>query len=64
MIESGILLFAVISALGAFVLIRKYDRLEKSELTSYLLVFVWGAFLLGLSLTRFSEIVQAAGTGR
>jgi hypothetical protein len=58
MIETGIVFFSIISAVLCFLVIRKYEQLEKSELTSYLLIFVWGSFLFGLSLTRLTAMVQ------
>ena len=64
MIELGIVLFSMISAMLSFLLIRGYERFEKSELTSYVLLFVWGAFLFGLSLSRFTATVQLASLAR
>jgi hypothetical protein len=58
MIQAGIILFSIVSAMLCFLVIRKYEQLEKSELTSYLLLFVWGSFLFGLSLTRLTAMVQ------
>lgn len=58
MIGTGIVFFSIVSAMLCFLVIRKYEQLEKSELTSYLLLFVWGSFLFGLSLTRLTGIMQ------
>ncbi len=58
MIGTGIVFFSIVSAVLCFVVIRIYEQLEKAELTSYLLLFVWGSFLFGLSLTRLTSMVQ------
>ncbi len=64
MIGAGIFFFSIVSAVLCFVVIRKYEQLEKSELTSYLLIFVWGSFLFGLSLTRLKAMIQLVSLAR
>ena len=58
MIETGILIFSILSGGLCFLVISKYDQIEKSELTSYLLLFGWGSFLFGLSLTRLTAVIH------
>ncbi|MBI5102902.1 MAG: hypothetical protein HZB33_13845 [Nitrospirae bacterium] len=64
MIEAGIIFFSVVSAVLCLLVIRKYERIEKSELTSYALLFGWGSFLFGLSLTRLAAVINLAGPVR
>jgi len=64
MIETGIFLFSILSAGICFLVIRKYEKFDKSELTSYFLLFGWGSFLFGLSLMRLTAIVHFAGLVR
>ena len=58
MIGTGIVIFSFISALLSFALLKRFERFEKAELASYLLLIVWGSFLFGLSLTRFTGAVH------
>jgi hypothetical protein len=58
MIGMGIVIFSFISAMFSFLLLKRFERFEKAELASYLLLFVWGSFLFGLSLTRFTDLVR------
>ena len=64
MIETGIVLFSILSAWLCFLVIRKYEKFEKSELTSYFLLFGWGSFLFGLSLTRLATIINLVAVAR
>lgn len=58
MIGMGIAIFSFVSALLSFLLLKRYERFEKAELASYLLLIVWGSFLFGLSLTQFADAVR------
>ena len=58
MMATGILVFSIISASLSFQLIRKFERFEKAEIMSYLLLFVWGAFLFGIYISRPSTGIQ------
>jgi hypothetical protein len=58
MIGMGIVIFSIVSAILSFLMLKRYERFEKAELASYLLLIVWGSFLFGLSLTRFTEAVR------
>jgi hypothetical protein len=64
MIEIGIVIFSVLSTVISFHLIRKFERFEKAELTTYMLLFAWGAFLFGLSLTRLTDMAQLVAVVR
>ncbi|TAN41027.1 MAG: hypothetical protein EPN25_05555 [Nitrospirae bacterium] len=61
MIETGVVLFSLLSAGLCFLVVKRYEQIEKSELTSYFLLFGWGSFLFGLSLTRLTTIIHLAG---
>lgn len=56
---AGTFLFSIISAAFSFLVIRKYESIEKSELMSYLLIFVWGAFLFGMYIARTTAEADA-----
>ncbi len=58
MIGTGIVIFSIISAMLPLILLKRYERFEKAELASYLLLIVWGSFLFGLSLTQFADAVR------
>lgn len=58
MMAIGILFFSIISAAFSFLIIRKYERFEKAEIMSYLLLLVWGAFLFGMYIARPSTGIQ------
>lgn len=58
MIGIGILLFSFISAMLSWLLLKRYERFEKAELASYMLLCIWGAFLFGLSLTQLAGGVR------
>ena len=58
MMATGILVFSIISAALSFQLIRKFERFEKAEIMSYLLLFVWGAFLFGIYIAKPSTEIQ------
>ena len=58
MIGMGIVIFSFVSAMFSWVLLKRFERFEKAELASYLLLIVWGSFLFGLSLTRLTDVVR------
>lgn len=58
MIGAGIVIFSFISAMLSFALLKRFERIEKAELASYLLLTVWGSFLFGLSLTQLADAVR------
>lgn len=58
MVVMGTFMFSVISVVLSILIIRKFERFEKTELMTYLLLFVWGAFLLGIYVARPATGVQ------
>lgn len=58
MITTGILVFSIVSTILSFLVLKKYERFEKAEIMSYLLLFVWGAFLFGIYIARPSTGIQ------
>lgn len=51
----GILIFAVVCGLLALFVIRRFERLERAEAASYLVVIAWGALFFGITLARLSH---------
>ena len=52
-----ILIFGIVSSAFSFMVIRKFEKFEKTELMSYMLLFIWGAFLFGIYLSRLTDKV-------
>lgn len=50
----GIFLFGICSFLFSVFIVARYERLEKTELASYITLFAWGSLLFGLLVSRFS----------
>lgn len=55
MLFAGVLLFSILSAGVSFVIFKKYETLEKAELSTYIVFIAWGSLLLGLFMARISN---------
>ena len=64
MMTTGILVFSIVSTILSFLVIRKFERFEKAELISYVMLIVWGAFLFGIYIARSADKVLVAGIFR
>jgi len=55
MLFTGVLLFSVLAVGVSFVIFKKYDALEKAELSTYIVFIAWGSLLFGLFMAKFSH---------
>jgi hypothetical protein len=55
MLILGVLCFSVLVVGVSFLIFRKYDALEKSELSTYIVFIAWGSLLFGLFMARISH---------
>ncbi|HXX82334.1 MAG TPA: hypothetical protein VEI46_12370 [Thermodesulfovibrionales bacterium] len=55
MIISGILFFSLLVIGVSFVILKKFEALEKSELSCYILFIAWGSLFFGLILAKISS---------
>ena len=58
MVVIGTFILIIASSVFSFLIIRKFESFEKTELMSYLLLFFWGAFLLGIYVARPASSVE------
>jgi len=54
MLILGILLFSILVTGASFVIFRKYEGLEKTELCTYVVLIAWGSLLLGFLLAQIA----------
>jgi hypothetical protein len=50
MFISGVLFFSMLVFGVSFAIVRKFEVLEKTELSSYIVFIAWGSLLFGLLL--------------
>ncbi len=55
MFIGGILLFSILAIAVSYAIFKKYDRLEKAELSTYVVFIAWGSLLFGLLMARISN---------
>jgi hypothetical protein len=55
MLIIGILLFSVLVVGASFIIFKKYEALEKAELSTYIVFIAWGSLLFGLLLAKISS---------
>ncbi len=55
MFVGGILSFSILAALVSFAIFKKYDRLEKAELSTYVVFIAWGSLLFGILMAKLSN---------
>jgi hypothetical protein len=51
---TGIALFSIVVVVVSFLIVKRYEALEKAELSTYIVLIAWGSLLFGLSIARFS----------
>ena len=52
MFIGGILLFSMLAMTISFAIFKKYDVLEKAELSTYIVFIAWGSLLFGILMAR------------
>lgn len=55
MIISAILVFSLLATIVSFSIIKKFEALEKAELSLYIIFIAWGSLFFGLLLARISS---------
>jgi hypothetical protein len=49
---AGVLVFSVIVGIIAALFFRRYEKMEKAETVTYLVLIAWGALFWGLILSK------------
>ncbi len=52
MMFGGIVLFGILAAAVSMLIFKKYETLEKAELSTYIVMIAWGGLLFGLCIAR------------
>ena len=52
---AGMLAFSVIIILISAVISKRRDKMERSEIATYIVLIAWGSLLWGLFLTKFAR---------
>ena len=55
MIISGVLFFSLLVTGVSFKIFRKFEVLEKAELSCYILFIAWGSLFFGILLAKISS---------
>jgi hypothetical protein len=55
MLFAGVMLFSILSGGVSFVIFKKYETLEKAELSTYITFIAWGSLLFGLLMAKISN---------
>ncbi|MGC2062629.1 MAG: hypothetical protein WA610_06600 [Thermodesulfovibrionales bacterium] len=50
----GILFYSILITAISLVIIRKYAKIERAEMMTYLILSSWGSLLYGIFITRIS----------
>ncbi len=50
----GVLIFSFFSIYASFMILRKYEALEKTELASYVALIAWGSLAFGIYISRYA----------
>ena len=51
----GVILFAVIIAIISLLIYRRYEKLERTELATYVVLIGWGSLFVGLMLSKCAK---------
>ena len=54
MLVTGVLLFSILALGVSFLIFKKYEALEKAELSTYIVFIAWGSLLFGLFIGKIS----------
>jgi len=54
MLILGILCFSVLVVGVSFLIFKKYEALEKAELSTYIVFIAWGSLFFGLFMAKIS----------
>jgi hypothetical protein len=49
---AGVLLFSVIMVIIAVLILRRYEKMEKAETVTYIVLVAWGSLCWGLILSK------------
>lgn len=54
MLFAGVSLFSILAVGISFAIFRRYEALEKAELSTYIVLIAWGSLLFGLFMGKIS----------
>jgi len=49
---AGVFLFSVIVVIIAAIILRRYEKMEKAEIVTYVVLIAWGSLFWGLILSK------------
>jgi hypothetical protein len=52
MIVTGILLFSIFVVVVSLLILKRFESLEKAELSTYIVLIAWGSLLYGLFVAK------------
>jgi hypothetical protein len=52
----GTFIFSLLCILCAFILISRYEKFEKAQAATYVVLIAWGAFIFGVALSHHAWI--------
>ncbi len=55
MLVTGVLLFSILTVGVTFAIFKKFEDLERAELSTYIVFIAWSSLLIGLLLARISS---------
>jgi len=50
----GVLFYSILITAISLLIVRKYEKIEKTEMMTYLVLSSWGSLLFGIYITRIS----------
>jgi hypothetical protein len=52
MLLIGMLLFSILAIVVSFVIFKKYETLERAEVSTYIALIAWGSLLFGYFMSK------------